>query len=67
LQYFDSVGSFFGLTPLEWADFNEKLNKYLVLFTNIITVIKSRRMRRAGNVFHVGEMKNTYKICGQKT
>jgi hypothetical protein len=29
---------------------------------NIIRVIKSKRMRGAGRVAHMGEMRNTYKI-----
>jgi hypothetical protein len=30
--------------------------------TNIIRIIKSRRIRWAGHMAHMGEKKNTYKI-----
>jgi hypothetical protein len=40
---------------------NEKLRN-LYASTNIIRVIKSRRMRWTGHVTRMGEMKNAYKI-----
>jgi hypothetical protein len=40
---------------------NEELRK-LYASPNIIMAIKSRRMRWAGNVARMGEMKNTYPI-----
>jgi hypothetical protein len=40
---------------------NVKLNN-LQASSNIIKVMKSRRMRRAGHVGNMGEMRNTYKI-----
>jgi hypothetical protein len=40
---------------------NEELHN-LYASTNIIRVIKSRRMRWAGHVAHIGEIRNTYKI-----
>jgi hypothetical protein len=40
---------------------NEELYN-LYASPNIIRVIKSRRMRWAGHVTHMGEMKNSYEI-----
>jgi hypothetical protein len=40
---------------------NEELHN-LYASPNIIKVIKSRRMRRAGHVARAGEMRNAYKI-----
>jgi hypothetical protein len=40
---------------------NEELN-YLYASPNIIRVIKSRRMRWAGHVAHMGKMRNAYNI-----
>jgi hypothetical protein len=33
---------------------------------NIIAVIKSRKMRWAGDISHIGEMRNVYKISVRK-
>jgi hypothetical protein len=38
----------------------------LYVLTNIIRVIKSRRMRWAGHMACVGEMRNAYKILVRK-
>jgi len=40
---------------------NEELHN-LYASQNVIRAIKSRRMRWAGHVAHVGEMRNVYKI-----
>jgi hypothetical protein len=40
---------------------NEKLHN-LFASSNIIRVIKSRRMRWAGHVTHIGEMRNVHSI-----
>jgi hypothetical protein len=41
--------------------YNEELHS-LYSSPNIITVIKSRKIRWAGHVVHMGEMRNAYKI-----
>jgi hypothetical protein len=45
---------------------NEKLHN-LCPSTNIIRVIKSRRMRCAGHVARMGQMRNAYNILVGKT
>jgi hypothetical protein len=45
--------------------FNEELRNLYTL-SNIIRVIKSRRMRWVGNVEWMGEMKNAYSILVAK-
>jgi hypothetical protein len=44
---------------------NEELH-ILYSLPNIVRTIKSRRMRSAGHVMHMGEMRNTYKILVKK-
>jgi hypothetical protein len=44
---------------------NEELDN-LYASPNIIRVIKSGRMRWAGHVAHMGEMRNTFKILSGK-
>jgi len=46
----------------EWRKLhNEKLN-YLYCSPNIVRVIKSRRMRWAGHVAHMGERRDVYRV-----
>jgi hypothetical protein len=45
---------------------NEELHN-LYASPNVIKVIKSNRMRWMGYVARMGEMRNSYKIFGQKT
>jgi hypothetical protein len=44
---------------------NEELHN-LYSSPNIITVIKSKRMRSVGQVAHIGEMRTEYKILVRK-
>jgi hypothetical protein len=45
---------------------NEELHK-LYSSTNIIRIIKSRRMRSAGHVLRMGEKRNVYKVMVGKS
>jgi len=46
----------------EWRKlYNKELND-LYSSPNIVRVVKSRRMRWAGHVVHIGEMKNLYRF-----
>jgi hypothetical protein len=45
--------------------YSEELHNLYALL-NIITVSKSKRMRRAGHVAHKGEMRNAYNILLRK-
>jgi hypothetical protein len=50
----------------EWTKLlNEKMND-LFPTTNIVRVIKSRRMRWAGHVARMGEMRGVYRILVEK-
>jgi hypothetical protein len=44
---------------------NEELND-LYSSSNIIRIIKSRRMRRAGHVTHMGERRGVYRVLGER-
>ena len=51
----------------EWRKlFNEELND-LYCSPNIVRVIKSRRMRRAGHVARMGERRGVYRVSGGET
>ena len=51
-----------GLLLLEWRRLhNEELND-LYSSANIVRVIKSRRMRLAGHVVHMGEERGVYRV-----
>jgi hypothetical protein len=45
---------------------NEELHN-LYISPNIIRVMKSRRMRWAGHIVCIGELRNAFKIFSQKT
>jgi len=46
----------------EWRKLHEELND-LYSSPNIIRVIKSRRMRWAGHIARLGEMRGVYRVC----
>jgi hypothetical protein len=49
----------------EWRKlYNEKLNN-IYSSSNIVRMIKSRRMKRAGQVARMGERRGVYRICGE--
>jgi len=51
----------------EWRKlYNEELND-LYCSSNIVRVIKSRRMRWAGNVARMGEKRGVYRVFGVET
>jgi hypothetical protein len=50
----------------EWRKLHNEALHNLYSLTNIIRMIKSRRMRWAGNVAHMGEKRNAYRILLRK-
>jgi len=51
----------------EWRKLhNEELND-LYSSPNIVRVVKSRRMRWAGHVAHMGERRGVYRVLGGET
>jgi hypothetical protein len=50
-----------------WRRLHKEELHNLHVAPNIIRVIKSRRMRSAGNVARIGAMRNTYKILVGKS
>jgi hypothetical protein len=49
----------------EWKKLNNEELNVLYFSSNIIRVIKSRKMRWAGHVAHTGEKRGTYTVLSE--